>query len=263
MADCLDLCRPEAVVNFAAQSEVAPSWENPDHWFQTNCTAFSRLIDHLRRRDYLKRYLHISTPEVYGSCRGPVTEEHALNPSTPYAVSRAAQDMFLKICHQQFGFPVVSVRSANVYGAHQQLWKIIPRWVIYLKEGRKVPLHGGGLARRSFIHIRDVSRGEFAALTFGQSGEVYHLSTPEIHPIREVVRRICEVMEKWFDRAVENVGERPGQDSAYVLDTTKARNKLQWAPEVSLESGIREAVGWIESHWDQIHKESHDYVHAP
>lgn len=259
----LDSFEPAWIVNFATQSEVAPSWEYPEHWFQTNCVAFSRLVNHLKDQDYLKRYLHISTPEVYGSCHGAVREDAPLNPSTPYAVSRAAQDMFLKIMRGRFNFPVVTVRSANVYGAHQQLWKIIPRAVIYAKSGRKIQLHGGGFASRAFIHVRDVSRAELAALQKGTLGAIYHLSTGKMHEIREVVRQVYDAVGCSFDTAVESVGQRPGLDSAYILETAKARTELGWASKISLEQGIQEVIRWVEQNWDVVQEESLEYAHTP
>src|SRR3989338_4640019 len=118
----LDDFKPQWIVNFASQSEVAPSWDRPEDWFQTNGVAFVRLVNHLKGQSALERYLHISTPEVYGSCVGAVDTDAPMNPSTPYAVSRAGQDSILGLLRQRFDFPVVTVRSANVYGAHQQLW---------------------------------------------------------------------------------------------------------------------------------------------
>src|SRR5437763_12513223 len=100
----LDAERPEAIVNFAAQSEVAPSWEHPEHWYETNCVALAKLVNHLRRPSWLRRYLHISSPEVYGTCLGTVTESHPVNPSTPYAASKAAADLLLSTYVKQFNF---------------------------------------------------------------------------------------------------------------------------------------------------------------
>src|SRR2546423_4955512 len=137
----LDREQPDAVVNFAAQSEVAPSWDHPEHWFQTNTVALARLVNHLRKQQYLKRYLHVSSPEAYGTCVGRVTEDAPLAPSTPYAASKAAADLLLSTYHKEFGFPLLTVRATNVYGARQQLFKIIPRSVVYLRLGRKIPLH--------------------------------------------------------------------------------------------------------------------------
>jgi dTDP-glucose 4,6-dehydratase len=261
--DLADDFKPEWIVNFATQSEVAPSWENPEHWFQTNGASFAALAGHLRKQNYLKRYLHISTPEVYGSCRGSVSEDAPLNPSTPYAVSRAAQDMLLKIFHQRFGFPVVSVRSANVYGACQQLWKIIPRTVVYLKLGRRIELHGGGLASRSFIHIRDVSRGELSALGKGTIGEIYHLATEKYHTIAEVVKLVCDAMHRDFAASTVSVGDRPGQDSAYTLSIQKAKKDLGWEPQIALREGILQVMEWVERNWDEIKNAPLEYAHKP
>lgn len=258
----LDRERPEAVVNFAAQSEVAPSWDHPEHWFQTNTVALAKLVNHLRKQTYLKRYLHVSSPEAYGTCVGRVTEEAPLNPSTPYAASKAAADMLLKTYANQFGFPLLTVRATNVYGARQQLFKIIPRSAIYLKLGRPIELHGGGLAVKSYIHIRDVSRGEKLILERGRVGELYHLSPDSGVEVREVVRRTCERLGRRFEDATRVVDERPGQDAAYVIDSAKARSELGWRPEVSLDAGLAEVVDWVNEYWPEIRTQPLEYRHA-
>jgi dTDP-glucose 4,6-dehydratase len=260
--DLLDEERPEAVVNFAAQSEVAPSWDHPEHWFQTNTVALSLLVNHLRKQTYLKRYLHISSPEAYGTCVGTVTEDAPLNPSTPYAASKAAADHLLRTYARQFGFPLLTVRATNVYGARQQLFKIIPRSAIYVKLGRTIELHGGGRAVKSYIHIRDVSRGELAVLERGRVGELYHLSPDEGVEVRDVVRTICERTGRRFEDATRAVGERPGQDAAYVIDSTKARTELGWKPTVSLAEGLAEVVDWVNANWSAIRAQPLEYRHA-
>lgn len=259
----LDAFRPEHIVNFAAQSEVAPSWEHPEHWFQTNTVALARLLQALSRREYLKRYLHVSSPEVYGTCVGRVTEEAPLCPSTPYAASKAAADLLLVTYLKQYRFPLLSVRSTNVYGAHQQLWKIIPRTAVYLKSGRKIQLHGGGTAVKSYIHIRDISEGELAILEKGRIGELYHLSPNQGVEVREVVRRMCALSGVSYDASVEVVGERPGQDAAYVIDSSKARRELAWRPRTGLEEGLREVQRWIDGNWEAVRSQEHEYRHRP
>lgn len=263
MLALLDRERPSHIINFAAQSEVAPSWDHPEHWFETNTVALARLINHLRRADYLERYLHVSSPEAYGSCNGIVTETTPDNPSTPYAASKAAADMVVDVYRKQFGFPAVTVRATNVYGARQQFFKIIPRTVIYIKLGRKIPLHGGGVAVKSYIHIRDVSEGEFEMLHRGNVGERYHLSPDAGVAVRDVVAAICERMGCRFDDCVEIVGERPGQDAAYVIDSAKARRAFGWAPQVTLAEGIDEVVSWVDAEWKVISSAPHNYIHKP
>jgi dTDP-glucose 4,6-dehydratase len=259
----LDAERPEYIVNFAAQSEVAPSWEYPEQWFQTNCVALALLVNHLRKRDYLRCYLHISSPEVYGTCVGKVHEDAPLNPSTPYAASKAAADLLLLTYFKEFGFPLVPVRATNVYGARQQLFKIIPRSVIYLKLSRKIELRGGGVAIKSYIHIRDVSRGELAVLERGQLGKIYHLSPDRGIAVREFVRMICEQMGQRFEDATTVVGERPGQDAAYIIDSSRACTELGWSPQINLEEGLLEVITWIEQNWDEIQHQPLAYQHKP
>jgi dTDP-glucose 4,6-dehydratase len=259
----LDQERPAWIVNFAAQSEVAPSWEHPQQWFRTNCVALAELVNHLRKQDYLKRYLHVSSPEVYGTCEGTVTEAAPLRPSTPYAASKAAADLLLATYRRQFGFPLVTVRATNVYGPGQQLYKIIPRSIISMKQGRKIPLHGGGRAIKSYIHIRDVSRGELAILEHGRLGEIYHLSPDAGVAVRDVVRMLAEMLGKDFADATELVDERPGQDAAYVISSRRARDELGWRPQIELREGLAETIRWVEEYWSEIEKLPLEYQHRP
>lgn len=257
----LDEERPQWIVNFAAQSEVAPSWAHPEHWFNTNTVALSKLVNHLRSRSYLQRYLHVSSPEVYGTCIGTIREDARMNPSTPYAASKAAADMLLETYRKQFNFPLLTVRATNVYGARQQLFKIIPRSVIYIKLNKLIELHGGGRAVKSYIHIRDVSQGELAILERGRIGQLYHLSPDQGVAVREVVSMICDRLGKPLEQATRIVDERPGQDAAYVIDSTLARTELGWSPCVTLGQGLSEVVDWVNENWAQIQRKTLEYEH--
>ncbi len=257
----LDKFKPHFIINFAAQSEVAPSWDDPAHWFNTNTVALAKLVNHLRQVDYLERYLHVSSPEVYGNCVGRIIEQSVVNPSTPYAASKAAADMLLETYHKQFGFPLQTVRATNVYGAGQQLFKIIPRSVIYIKSGQTIQLHGGGHAIKSYIHIRDISAGELAILEKGRAGEMYHLSPSDGVTIRDLVSTISKEMGADFERVTEMVDERPGQDAAYIIDSSKAKSELGWEAEIGIEQGLKQVVRWVERYWDDIQRQPLKYLH--
>ena len=255
--------KPAYVVNFAAQSMVAQSWEHPDHWFMTNVVSTVRLHDRLRHCDFLERYVHVTTPEVYGSTNGFIKEDTPFNPSTPYAVSRAAGDMSLKTFFEAYNFPVVFTRAANVYGAGQQLYRIIPRTILSILTGKKLQLHGGGHSRRSFIHMKDVSSATHLIATQGKSGETYHISTNEIVTVRELVEKICQKLGADFDACVEVVGERLGKDAAYMLDSSKLRDNLGWKDEVSLDEGLDDCIAWVKSNLEVLRHEPWDYIHKP
>lgn len=257
----LDRERPDYVVNFSALSEVAVSWEHPEHYLETNTVALAKLVNHLRHQDYLERFLQISSPEAFGNCVGTVTEDTPDNPSTPYAASKAAADMLLDAYHRQYGFPMLIVRSTNYYGARQQLFKIIPRSVIRILMNEPIELHGGGKAVKSFIHIRDVSKGELAILERGEIGRRYNLSPPEGIAIKDVVGMICGVMGVSFDDATRTVDERPGQDAAYVIDSSRLRSELGWKPRISMSDGIQELIDWVKANWEEIQALPLTYEH--
>ena len=254
--------KPSYIINFAAQGEVGPSWENPDQWFQTNAVSIAKLSNFLNDQDWLEKYIHISTPEVYGTCVGMVTESAPINPSSPYAASKAAGDLMLFTLVKAFSFPAVFVRATNVYGPHQQLFRIIPRSIIYLNLGRKIELHGGGQAVKSYIYIRDVSKGELNVMEKGKPGEIYHLSPGGNGiSIRDLVREICSLQNKDFEENTISVSERLGQDKAYTIDSSKARNKFNWSPEICLSKGITEVIKWIEGNWSEIRRSPLEYIH--
>ena len=253
--------QPRFVVNFASQGMVAESWQSPEDWFQTNAVANVKLHDRLRNCRFLEKYIHISTPEVYGSCEGSVHEDMPYNPSTPYAVSRAACDLSLKSFFKAYGFPVVFTRAANVYGPGQQLYRIIPRTILFIRQGLKLPLHGGGTSRRSFIHIRDVADGTWRVARNGVPGETYHLSTPDLISIRGLVELICERLGAAFEDCVTIAGDRLGKDAAYILNSDKARETLGWQDKVDLVTGIDETIAWVDGNIEELKKQPFDYIH--
>lgn len=259
----IDAERPEYVVNFAAQSMVGESWKHPEHWFMTNTVATIRLHERLRHCDFLRKYVHITTPEVYGSTSGAVAEDAPFNPSTPYAVSRAAADMSLRAYFAAYGFPVVFTRAANVFGPGQQLYRIVPRSILFIRLGRKLQLHGGGYSERSFINMRDVSDATLRVALDGRIGETYHIATDRIISIRSLVELICARMGVRFADCVEAAGERLGKDAAYRLDSGKIRRELGWRDNISLEQGLDESIAWVDRWFDVLKHQPFDYIHQP
>ena len=251
------------IFNFAAQSMVGESWNKPEDWMQTNVVATSRLAERLRHLDFLERYVHVTTPEVYGSTDGWIDEETPFNPSTPYAVSRAAGDMIFKIYRESYDLPVVSTRAANVYGPGQPLYRIIPRTIFFLLTGKTLQLHGGGTSTRSFIHIDDVSEATWLISLKGSVGSTYHISTGQIISIADLVKAICISLKKNFEDHVEIVEERLGKDNAYWLNCEKLRSELGWTDKVSLDTGLSQMREWISGNVDSLTLQPIAYVHKP
>lgn len=260
LARLLDREKPQIVVNVAALSEVAVSNERPVEYFETNTLSTVKLADFLRSRTYLERYVHISSAEIFGSCDGVAGDESRFNPSTPYAVSKAAADMYLNVLMKNFDFPAIIIRSTNVYGKYQQLYKIIPRTIIWLKMGRTLELHNGGTAVKSFIHVRDVVDGLLRAIHRGRSG-TYQFSVSSPQTVADIIKQITDMTGYDFDKTTRVVGERLGQDVKYEIDTTRSREELDWKPRVDFADGLAEVIDWLQENWDAVRSEPLEYIH--
>jgi dTDP-glucose 4,6-dehydratase len=251
------------IVNFAAQGMVAESWSNPEQWFQTNCFGLMKLADRLTAENVpLKRFVQVSSPEVYGASTGETEEEAHYKPSSPYAASKAAGDLSLYPYYLHKGLPVVYTRATNVYGPYQQPYRIIPRSILFIKKGLKIQLHGGGRAVKSYIHIRDVCDATLKIARNGRNGEVYHIS-PDNHgiSIHDLVGKICTRMGRKMEGCVEIVAERFGQDDTYVINSDKLRQELGWHSLVSLEEGLDEVITWVEENYTELRKLPFHYIH--
>jgi dTDP-glucose 4,6-dehydratase len=257
----LGVIRPEYIVNFAALNMVGESWRYAQNYYRTNVEGVSRVVDSLRTANWLKMFVQVSTPEVYGSTETFIKEGHPFNPSTPYAVSRAAADMHLMALHKQYGFPVCFTRTVNVYGPEQQPYRIIPKTVLSVLKGKKLKLHGGGQSTRSFIHIRDVAEATSLVMFGGKPGETYHISTKQQTSIRGLVFDVAKQLGRKFEDFVEDEVERPGKDMAYQLDDSKIRSDLGWMDLISFERGLEETVDWFAERANEY--ESLEYVHKP
>ncbi len=249
----------EYIVNFASQGMVAESWINPEDWYRTNVVSSSLLINKIKKLK-IKKYLNFSTPEVYGDTKGLIKEHDFFKPSTPYAVSRSAQDLNLKAYLHTFQFPVVFTRAANVYGPHQQLYRIIPKTIIKSLKNETLQLHGGGKSVRSFIHINDVSRALFKILFDKNNvGETYHISTKEFISIKNLVKKIHRKL-KTKPRVI-NALERSGKDNGYFLSSSKLKKELNWKPKINLDYGLEHTINWIIKEFNLIKNKELNYIH--
>ena len=249
------------IVNFAAQGMVAESWANPSDWYKTNIISQVEFHNQLRKNKILEKYVHITTPEVYGNTEGWIKENNYFNPSTPYAVSRAACDMHLQSFFKAYNFPVIFTRAANVYGPGQQLYRIIPRSILSALTGEKMTLHGGGVSIRSFIHIDDVVNATLKLALEAESGTTWHLSTKDSISILNLVKKIFQMTGSEFDNIVDIGQERLGKDQSYLLDSESIRRKFKWEDHISLEEGLSQTLSWIKTHLCILKKLEWDYQH--
>lgn len=245
----LDTERPDVVVNFAAQGEGAASFgDHCDYYYTTNTVALVRLVEALRKRDYVKRFVQIGSSEVYGSVGVAATESTPLKPSSPYAISKAAFDQHLEIMYRVHGFPMNVIRPSNAYCPGQQLHRIIPQTIIKALSGGKVRLHGGGRAEKSYLHADDLSRAIVAVLERGIVGMIYNCGPEEPISIRELVRLTLERCGVRWEDAVEETADRVGQDGRYWLYSSALKTDTGWYQAVSLPHGLTGMVDWVKAY---------------
>lgn len=236
--------KPDAIVNFAAETHVDRSIDDPGLFLRTNILGTQVLLD-AARKSGVARYLQISTDEVYGSlgATGKFTEDSPLRPNSPYAASKTAADLLARAYFKTFGLPVLVTRCSNNYGPYQFPEKIIPFFVTLLHEGKPVPVYGDGMNVRDWIHVDDHSRAVEAALLRGRPGEIYNVGGGNERTNIEITKLLLAAMGKQ-ESAMKFVPDRPGHDRRYAIDDTKIRRDLGVAPQVSFEEGLRATVRW-------------------
>jgi dTDP-glucose 4,6-dehydratase len=237
--------RPDAIVNFAAESHVDRSIADPFAFIHANAFGPAVLVD-LALRHGTGRYLQVSTDEVYGSLEPldpPYTEEAPVRPSTPYAVTKAAGDYAVLAYHHMYDLHAVVTRGSNTYGPRQHPEKYIPSAIRHALRDEVIPLHAGGRHVRDWIHVDDHCRGVWAALARGRPGQVYHFGGGAERRTIDVAHRILDHLGRPRAQTVF-VADRPGNDARYGMDYGKAQRELDWTPQRNFEEALPSVIDW-------------------
>ncbi|MBY0527535.1 MAG: GDP-mannose 4,6-dehydratase [Gemmataceae bacterium] len=257
--ELFDTEKPDVIINYAALAH-ASSWKKSWRFYDTNITALAKITEQLTHRDYLERWVQIGSSEVYGSVTSPVTEDAALRPTSPYSVSKAAADLHLVSLAHVLNFPMTILRPSNAYAPGQQLHRVIPRAVLCGLTGSKLPLHGGGRAKKSYIHARDLARAIHLVCESAPLGSIYNVGPKGPVTIRDIVALVADAMNVRFEELCQVTDDRMGEDSQYWIDSTAIQRDLDWRPEVPLTEGIQEMVDWGRTHIDALRTASTEYV---
>jgi len=242
----------DAVVHFAAESHVDRSIYEPAPVVETNVTGTFILLQ-MARRIGIKRFVHISTDEVYGDLP-PGTfanEKSPLQPSSPYSASKAAADLLVLSFVRTYGVPALVTRSSNNYGPRQFPEKFLPLMITNALVDKPLPIYGDGMQQRDWLHVEDNCRGILATLERGRVGEIYNLGGIDVEENLTMVKRVLRAMGK-PETLLAFVKDRPGHDRRYALDCSKAEEELGWKRMISLEEGLRRTIEWYESNPDWL-----------
>ncbi|MGD7035569.1 dTDP-glucose 4,6-dehydratase [Methylotuvimicrobium buryatense] len=254
--------QPDAIVNFAAESHVDRSIDNPGAFIQTNVVgtyglldsakAYWRQLDSEDRQNF--RFLHVSTDEVYGSlgAEGKFTEQTPYQPNSPYSASKAASDHLVRAYHHTYDFPVLTTNCSNNYGPYQFPEKLIPLMILNALSGKSLPIYGAGMNVRDWLYVEDHCRAIETVLENGRIGEVYNIGGNNEKTNLEVVETICAVLDELMPDSnfrphrnlMQFVQDRPGHDLRYAIDAGKIKRELGWEPQETFETGLRKTVQW-------------------
>jgi dTDP-glucose 4,6-dehydratase len=237
----------DGILHFAAESHVDRSLYGPLDFVKTNVEGTTVLLEAARRKK-VRRFLLVSTDEVYGSLpeTGVFVETTPLAPSSAYSASKAGADLMTLAYHHTFGLDVVITRGSNNYGPYQYPEKFVPLFISNALEGKECPLYGDGLNVRDWLHVLDHCTGIWAAFEKGTSGEAYNIGGGNERKNIEVAKVLLGACGR-TEKLIKFVADRPGHDRRYALDTSKARRALAWRPEVPFEKGLLETVAWYKA----------------
>ena len=245
--DLFEKEKPDIVVNFAAESHVDRSIENPEVFLDTNIKGTAVLMDACRKYG-IKRYHQVSTDEVYGDL--PLdrpdlffTEETPIHTSSPYSSSKAAADLLVLAYHRTYGLPVTISRCSNNYGPYHFPEKLIPLMIANALNDKPLPVYGEGLNVRDWLYVEDHCKAIDLIIHNGRVGEVYNVGGHNEKTNIEIVKIICKELGK-PESLITHVADRKGHDMRYAIDPTKIHNELGWFPETKFEDGIKKTIKW-------------------
>jgi dTDP-glucose 4,6-dehydratase len=247
----------DQVVHFAAESHVDRSIEGGSEFVSTNVMGTQVLLDAARSTN-IKRFVHVSTDEVYGSIsEGSWPEDHPLLPNSPYSASKAGSDLLVRAYNRTHKLDTVITRCSNNYGQYQFPEKVMPLFITNIIEGKKVPLYGNGLNVRDWLHVDDHCRGIALALTKGRAGEVYNIGGGTELTNVELTHKILEAMGVG-EEFIQPVEDRKGHDLRYSVDISKINKELGYSPQVNFEEGLLQTINWYKNNeaWWKKHKQS-------
>jgi dTDP-glucose 4,6-dehydratase len=245
----------DVIVNFAAESHVDRSIEEPDPFLRTNVLGTQVLLQGMLEMK-VPLFIQISTDEVYGSLgdTGFFTETTSLKPNSPYAASKAAADLLVRAYTKTYGLTTIITRCSNNYGPYQFPEKLIPLMISNALEDRELPIYGDGTNIRDWIYVEDHCQALDLILHHGRSGEIYNIGGNSELTNLEVVRTILSILDK-PESLIRFVKDRPGHDRRYAMDFSKLHKELGWYPKVKFEKGIQKAINWYMTHqewWQRI-----------
>ena len=253
--------KPDYIIDFASICMVNESWKNPEVYFKTNVLQKAEILKYLSSINFLKKYIYISTPEVFGSLKKYANENNLIyNPSTPYATSKLSAEILLKNYFSFYKLPIVISRFSNFYGPGQPAYRLIPKIISCIDTKSKFPVEGNGQSKRNFIFSEDFCNGIYKIIIQGKVGKTYHFSGNKFYSVLDVIKTICDLKSVNLKNLIKKIPGRIGQDLLYKLGSFETRKVLKWKPVYSLRKGLKEVIMYHNKNLIKISKKNLTYV---
>ena len=237
--------KPDYIIDFASICMVNESWKNPEVYFKTNVLFKAEMFKYLSSVKFLKKYIYVSTPEVFGSSNSFISEKNTIfNPNTPYATSKLSAEILLKNYFNFYKLPSILTRFSNFYGPGQPLYRLIPKIITCIDTGKKFPIEGNGKSKRNFIFSHDFCNGIYKTLKHGKIGSTYHFSGKKFHSVLDIIKTVCDLKAFNLNKLVKRTKGRTGQDLLYKLGSLSTQKALKWKPFYSLKKGLKEVINY-------------------
>ena len=239
--------KPSFIIDHASVCMVQESWNFQEKYFQINVNSRIKLLNKIKNFNFLKKYIYISTPEIFGSNDKPINEFSSnFNPSTPYANSKLAAEFILKNFTKLNGFPLIISRFSNFYGPGQPAYRLIPKVYYSIKTNKKFPLHGDGSSKRNFLYSKDFCSGIHKIIKKGKVSKTYHFSGTKFIKISEIIKLICKKYNFNFKKLVKFTKDRDHKDKIYMLNCKWTKKQLDWKEKYDYKNGIYETLYYYE-----------------
>ena len=255
LLNLINKIEPEYIYDFASICMVNESWTNPGYYFQINVNSKIELIERLNRIKKLKKFVYISTPEIFGSTNKKIKEKsNIFNPTTPYASSKLAIEMFLNNYINDKKYKIIISRFSNFYGRGQPMYRLIPKLIWCINNNIKFPLHGTGQTKRDFLFDEDFNNGLYKILIKGKIGSIYHFSGIKFYKIIDIIKKILKLKNIKFKEFIKLTKDRKGKDKNYFLDCSMTRKELNWRPNIDLNNGLKKTIEFYEKNTLKVKK---------
>lgn len=234
----------DTIIHMAAQTHVDISFTNSLQFTRDNVMGTHTLLEACRQYGKLNRFVHMSTDEVYGEAEEEAHDENAhLNPTNPYAATKTGAEYIVKSYGRSYKFPYIIIRGNNVYGHGQYPDKLIPKFILLLELGKKLTIHGNGLAKRMFVHVNDMADGILLVTARGKLEEIYNIGSRNEYTVMDIAKQICDYSQKDINTSIEYIPDRNFNDKRYFIDYRKIQG-LGWTEKIKFDEGLKQTIKW-------------------